>query len=54
VDMLLSNIFAANFQNGTWNFDMIYDDDVKLFRDNRRSSALQIKSLIGAGLLVKF
>jgi hypothetical protein len=56
VDMLMSNIFAAKLSKwltATWNFDMIYDDDVKLFGNNGRSAALQIKSLIGAGLLVK-
>ena len=57
VDMLLSNIFAAKLSKwitATWNFDMIYDDDVRLFGKNGRSPALQIKSLIGVGLLVKF
>ena len=38
----------------TWNLDMIYDDDVKLFGDNGNSPALQIKSLVGLGLMVKF
>jgi hypothetical protein len=57
VDMLMSNIFAAKLSKwltATWNFDLVYDDDVKLFGNNGRSAALQIKSLVGAGLLVKF
>lgn len=56
VDLLMSNMFAAKLSKwltATWNFDMIYDDDVRLFGDNGRSPALQIKSMIGAGLLVK-
>lgn len=37
-----------------WSVDMIYDDDVRLFGDNGRSAALQLKSLVGLGLLLKF
>ena len=39
VDMLMSNVFAAKLSKWvtvTWNFDMIYDDDVKLFGKNGR------------------
>ncbi len=57
VDVLFSSVFAAKLSKwltATWNIDMIYDDDVKLFGPNGHSPALQIKSLVGAGLLVKF
>jgi hypothetical protein len=57
VDMIFSSVFAAKLSkwlSATWNIDMIYDDDVKLFGPNHSSPALQIKSLVGAGLLVKF
>ena len=57
VDLLMSNVFAAKLSKwltATWNFDMIYDDDVKLFGTTGHSPALQIKSLIGAGMLIKF
>jgi hypothetical protein len=57
VDFLMSNIFAAKLSKwvtATWNFDMIYDDDVRLFGANKNAAALQVKSLIGVGLLVKF
>jgi hypothetical protein len=57
VDILMSNVFAAKLSKwltATWNFDLIYDDDVRLFGNTGRSAALQIKSLVGAGLLVKF
>lgn len=40
--------------SATWNVDFIYDDDVKLFGENETSPALQIKSLVGVGLLMKF
>jgi hypothetical protein len=57
VDLLMSNIFAVKLSKwltANWNFDLIYDDDAKLFGRNKRSPALQVKSLIGVGLLVKF
>jgi hypothetical protein len=38
----------------TWSVDMIYDDDVRLFGDNNDGAAMQLKSLTGIGLLVKF
>ncbi|MDZ4795132.1 MAG: hypothetical protein SGI83_12705 [Bacteroidota bacterium] len=37
----------------SWNLDMIYDDDVKLFGDEGPSPALQMKSVFGVGLQVK-
>jgi len=57
VDLLMSNIFAAKLSKwltANWNFDLVYDDDAKLFGKNRRSPALQVKSLVGVGLLIKF
>ena len=45
----ISSVLALN-----WNIDMIYDDDVKLFGDNGDSPALQLKSLVGLGLMFKF
>ena len=37
-----------------WSVDMIYDDDVRLFGKNNNGAALQLKSLVGIGLLAKF
>lgn len=37
----------------SWNLDMIYDDDVRMFGKTKESPALQVKSLIGVGLQVK-
>jgi Protein of unknown function (DUF3078) len=57
VDLFMSNILNVKLSkvlSATWGVDLIYDDDVKLFGPNRTSPALQIKSLVGIGLLVKF
>src|SRR6185369_4079280 len=57
VDLYLSNLFAAKLSKwltANWNFDLIYDDDTRLFGKNQRSAALQMKSLIGVGVLIKF
>ena len=56
VDLLMSNIFAAKLSKwltATWSLDLIYDDDVKLFGPRNRSPALQVKSLVGVGVMVK-
>jgi hypothetical protein len=53
----MSNIFAVKLSKwltANWNFDMIYDDDTKLFGKTGKSPALQLKSLVGVGLLIKF
>jgi hypothetical protein len=57
VDVLMTNVFAAKLSKwltAIWNFDLIYDDDVRLFGVNHNRPALQIKSLIGVGVLLKF
>jgi DUF3078 family protein len=57
IDVNFSNLFAVKVSNWVtvnWNLDMIYDDDAKLFGKNGTSPALQVKSLIGVGILVKF
>ena len=48
------NIKLSKVLSATWSVDLIYDDDVRLFGDNQTSAALQLKSLVGIGLLVKF
>ncbi len=56
VDVYLTNLFAVELSkvlSATWNFDLIYDDDVRIFGPNKNSPGLQLKSLIGIGLLVK-
>lgn len=57
IDVYFSNEFAfkvSRILSATWNLDMIYDDDARLFGKHHNSPALQLKSLIGIGLLAKF
>ena len=57
VDLYFTNILNVKFSrilSLTWSVDMIYDDDVRLFGENNNGAALQLKSLIGIGLLAKF
>lgn len=57
IDVFFSNIFSAKLSNvfsASWNIDFIYDDDAKLFGDKGTSPALQMKSVVGAGLMVRF
>ena len=56
IDVMMNNIFTAKLSkvlSANLGLDLIYDDDVKLFGPNKNSPALQLKSLIGAGLSVK-
>jgi hypothetical protein len=50
VDIYMTNLFAfkinKNF-SATYNLDMIYDDDIRLFGPTNSSPGLQLKSLIG-------
>ncbi|HEY0039957.1 MAG TPA: DUF3078 domain-containing protein [Flavisolibacter sp.] len=57
IDLFMTNVFSVKLSrllSANWNIDFIYDDDVRIFGKNGTSPALQIKSLIGAGLQVKF
>jgi hypothetical protein len=57
IDLFMSNILNVKLSkvlSATWGVDLIYDDDVKLFGPNKKSPALQVKSLVGIGLMVKF
>ena len=56
VDVYMTNLFSAKISkvlSATWSLDMIYDDDIRLFGPEKNKPALQLKSLFGAGLLVK-
>ncbi|MDB5232609.1 MAG: hypothetical protein JWN76_3414 [Chitinophagaceae bacterium] len=56
IDLYMTNLisFRINkFLSATYNLDLIYDDDVKLFGDNKDSPALQVKSLIGIGFMMR-
>ncbi len=57
IDVYMTNILSINFTrvlSATWNVDLIYDDDVRLFGPTKTAPRLQLKSLIGIGLLLKF
>jgi hypothetical protein len=57
VDLFMTNILNIKISrvlSATWTVDLIYDDDVRLFGKTKRSAALQLKSLIGLGILLKF
>jgi Protein of unknown function (DUF3078) len=57
IDLYMTNLFSVKISKviaATWSLDMIYDDDVKLFGKNNNSPAMQVKSLVGIGVLVKF
>ena len=57
VDLFMSNTLNVKLSkvlSATWGVDLIYDDDVKLFGPNNTSPGLQVKSIVGIGLLVKF
>ncbi|MES2881115.1 MAG: DUF3078 domain-containing protein, partial [Bacteroidota bacterium] len=57
IDLFMTNILAfkiSNIINASINVDLIYDDDVRLFGATGNKPALQVKSLTGIGLQVKF
>jgi hypothetical protein len=57
IDLYMTNTLNAKISkilSAVWGIDLIYDDDVKLFGKNRTSPALQLRSLVGIGLMVKF
>jgi hypothetical protein len=57
VDVFMTNSLIIKINSVlafNWNVDLIYDDNVKLFGPNEDSPALQLKSLVGIGLMVKF
>jgi hypothetical protein len=56
VDVFFTNYFSFKinkFLAATYNLDLIYDDDVRLFGKEGKSPALQLKSLIGIGFTLK-
>lgn len=55
-DLYMTNSLTAKVAKVlafSWNVDMIYDDDVKVFGKTNSSPALQLKSIIGVGVQVK-
>ncbi len=57
IDVFMSNVLNAKLGKVlavTWSVDLIYDDDVRLFGPDKNSPAVQLKSLVGIGLQLKF
>jgi len=56
IDVYMTNLFTAKFTklfSVTWGVDMIYDDDTRIFGPKQNSPRLQLKSVIGIGILLK-
>ena len=57
IDVFMTNLVAVKLSKVlslTYSLDLIYDDNVRLFGPNANAPALQVKSLVGVGLLVKY
>jgi hypothetical protein len=57
IDLFVTNVLTAKIGKNlalNWNFDLVYDDDVRLFGAAKKSPGLQLKSIVGIGLQVKF
>ena len=57
VDVFWTNILVMKvnkFLNVTYNFDLIYDDDVRQFGPNKTSAAAQMRSMLGIGIAATF
>jgi len=56
IDVFMTNYFSFKINRylaATYNLDIIYDDDVRLFGKEGKSPGLQLKSLIGIGFTMK-
>ncbi len=56
VDVYMTNILAIKvfkMLSFNWSFDVIYDDDTRIFGENKDAPALQLKSIVGAGFQLK-
>jgi hypothetical protein len=57
VDVFWTNLIVMKvnkFLNVTYNFDLIYDDDVRQFGDKKSSAAAQLRSLLAVGFSLNF
>ena len=57
IDLFMTNLVSLKISrafSATWSLDLIYDDDVKLFGSDGKSAALQVKSLVGIGILWRY
>jgi hypothetical protein len=57
VDLYMTNALTVKigkWLSASWGLDLIYDDDARLFGSNQDAAALQVKSVVGIGILLKF
>jgi hypothetical protein len=57
IDLFMANAFNAKLGKSlavSWSLDFIYDDDIQLFGKELSSPGLQVKSLIGIGIIKRF
>jgi Protein of unknown function (DUF3078) len=57
IDVFWTNVLHMKVNNWlivNYNFDLIYDDDVKLFGENHNKAATQMRSQLGVGFAVRF
>jgi hypothetical protein len=57
IDVYFTNLISVKLTKAlalTYSLDMIYDDDVRVFGATGKSPALQLKSMLGIGLMMKF
>jgi len=55
VDIYMTNMITIKVYkvfSFNWSVDMVYDDDTRIFGKEKKSPALQLKSIVGAGLNV--
>lgn len=56
IDLYLTNIFSFKinkYLSATYNLDLIYDDEIRIFGKDKNSPRLQVKSLLGIGFLMQ-
>jgi hypothetical protein len=57
IDIFWTNLLAVKLTKAfsvSWNVDLIYDDDVRIFGEKANAPATQLKSIVGAGLMLNF
>ena len=56
IDVFWTNVLHMKVNNWlivNYNFDLIYDDDVKLFGENHNKAATQMRSQLGVGFAAR-
>lgn len=57
IDIFWTNLLAVKLTRAfsvSWNVDLIYDDDVRIFGEQANAPATQLKSIVGIGLMLNF